>query len=871
MPDLTALPYLSKEKTLNANVSLVRYILIALCLCRLTDCCFAADASPRTFDPPFSTAIHNEWTEQYLILQRELNNKPYYESIAAQAYDRQALILPEDRDPADIVFRRTSALVELMEKQIPPANGNSSEKDLRRISFFQSLKAQLNEVKPQINAIPIEKIVDRANLYRRLCTIRRQVVLCWPLLDIYQLVFVKKHRATFNHLCDQYYGRNLVPGGGIFLLRNPFSLGSQMEAVDVLAESVVQSGRLSGTRLNTGAFATLDLDYSGRKIAFGYVEATGSTAHLESLDLTRGHWEQGRCLHIFTANLFGGDLKQITDGTWNDFYPCFLPNDRLAFITERRGGYLRCGRECPNYTVFDMNQDGSQMRCLSYHETNEWAPSVSNDGKILWTRWDYIDRHGCTVHHPWQMSLNGSDPRQVQGNYTIRRNRSDTEMDVRAIPGSKKLVATGGPHHGQNYGSLVVIDPSQAALEDKDDMSAVRRLTPDVGFPESQGGAQVWGFPYPLSEDLFLAVADYSILPKEAAQGNPAIEGRYGIYVLDRFGNRELIYRDPEIGCATVIPVRERQKPIVVPELVEPGTIAPQNYLPLPERDLEKRPQATVTVANVYQSQQPWPEGTKIAALRVVQLFPMSVPSGPRPHEVGFREASSLDSVNLVRGVLGTVPVESDGSAHFTVPAQAELLFQALDEQGRAVQSMRSGTYFQPGDNVSCVGCHEPHGTITRSDSALPIAFKRAPSKLVPDIDGSRPANFVDLVQPILERHCVECHAKPESKTFSLAKEPYVNNWYQSYQNLMKNGFGFYNYGNPVRTIPGQFGAIKSPLLPLLCETNKKGGHYGVKLTKEEKRAIAVWLDMLSPFYGCYEKELGQAQLRGEKVYPTLE
>ena len=821
--------------------------------------------------PRFTTGIHDDWTDQYLILVRELNNKPFYQSIAAQAYDSQALILPEDRDPADIVFRRTNALVGLLEKQIPPSDGNSNEKALRRISFLQSLKAQLAALKPYVESIPVEKIVDRSILYRRLCAVRRQALLTSPLLDINELVFVKKHRAQFNHLCDQYYGRNLIPGGGIFVLRNPFLLGTEPEQRNVLADSVVQSGRLAGSKLNSGAFATLDLDYSGQKIAFGYVEATGTTDHLSHLDLTKGHWDRGRCLHIFTSNLYGGDLKQITDGTWNDFYPCFLPNDRIAFVTERRGGYLRCGRECPNYTIFDMNQDGSFMRCLSYHETNEWAPSVSNDGKIIWTRWDYIDRHGCTVHHPWKMSLNGSDPRQIQGNYTIRGKRADTEMDVRAIPDSGKLIATGGPHHGQNYGSLVVIDPSQAPKEDQDDMAAVKRLTPDVRFPESQGGAQVWGFPYPLSEDLFLAVADYSILASEASQGKPAIEGRYRIYLLDRFGNRELIYRDSQIGCATVIPVQARTKPVVVPELVEPGKIPSQEYLPLPEREIAKRPQATVTLANIYQSDRPWPEGTKISALRVVQVYPMSVPSGPRPHEVGFREASSQDSVNLVRGVLGTVPVESDGSAHFTVPAQAELLFQALDEQGNAVQSMRSGTYFQPGDNVSCVGCHEPHGAITRSDSALPIAFKRAPSALQPGCEGSRPANFVELVQPILERHCVECHAKPESKTFSLAREPYVNGWYQSYQNLMAHGYGFYNYGNSVRTIPGQFGAKKSPLLPLLDETNASGGHYGVKLTNEEKRAIGLWLDMLSPFYGCYEKELGEAQLKGEKVYPTLE
>ncbi|MGN1274692.1 MAG: hypothetical protein ACI4UF_08875, partial [Thermoguttaceae bacterium] len=327
--------------------------------------------------------------------------------------------------------------------------------------------------------------------------------------------------------------------------------------------------------------------------------------------------------------------------------------------------------------------------------------------------------------------------------------------------------------------------------------------------------------------------------------------------------------RDPEIGCATVLPFVKRPRPTIAPELVQPGEIPSQEYIPLPERDWTKRPQADVTIANVYQSLKPWPENTKIRSLRIVQLYSMSVPSGWMFH-TGRQEPSSNDSVNLVRGVIGTVPVEEDGSAHFTVPAQVELFFQALDENGNAVQSMRSGTYFQPGDHVSCVGCHEPKGQITRSSSTLPIAFSRPASTPVPEVEGSRPVNFPELVQPVLDKHCVECHEKPESKTFSLTGKPlYKKNssaFSHSYYNLVFNDWAFYDYGNSVRTIPGEFGANKSRLLPLLDQ-----GHYGVKLSDEERHRIALWLDMLSPFYSVYEPEQQNKQLKGEKVYPTLE
>ena len=828
-----------------------------------------------------------ELISQYNLLLEDIDNRQRYDKIAGQIYDPQAGILPEDKTPVDVIYRRTLAAVNRLEKIDP---------DLAA-PFLAELKA-LNPAENK--TLTIEQSFA---LFEKIAKVRRRAMFADPDLDFDKLLFVKKHRATFNHLCDQYYGVNILPGGGIFMLENAFDLDSQPTVKNVLENSVVESGRLKGDNLKSGGFATLALDYDAQIIAFAYVEATGDRGHKYHTDLSQGHWERGRCLHIFTANVDGTDVRQITDGTWNDFYPCFLPNGRLAFISERRGGYLRCGRECPNYTIFDMNPDGTLMRCLSYHETNEWAPSVSNDGKIVWTRWDYIDRHGCTAHTPWIMTLNGSDPRAIHGNFTLRRQRADTEMDIRAIPNSSKFVATAGPHHGQNYGSLIIIDPSRAPEEETDAMACTKRLTPDVDFPESQGGAQVWGFAYPISEDLFLAVADYSVTPSLAMQGGKVIKGNYGIYLLDRFGNRELIYRDPEIGCASVLPFVKRTRQTVAPELVKPGEIPSQEYIPLPERDWTKRPQAEVTIANVYQSLKPWPEDnsefgirnselrerptgadfgnrvvtrtgsgaspTKIKALRIVQLYAMSVPSGWGYH-TGRQEPSSMDSVNLVRGVIGTVPVEEDGSAHFTVPAQVELLFQALDENGNAVQSMRSGTYFQPGDNVSCVGCHEPKGQITRSSSVLPLAFTRPASVPVPDVDGSRPANFIDLVQPVLDKHCVECHEKPESKTFSLAGKPYYKKngaaFYHSYYNLMYKGWGFYDYGNSVRTIPGQYGALKSPLLPLLDK-----GHYGVELSAEERHRIALWLDMLSPFFSVYEPEQQNKQLQGEKVYPTLE
>jgi hypothetical protein len=245
----------------------------------------------------------------------------------------------------------------------------------------------------------------------------------------------------------------------------------------------------------------------------------------------------------------------------------------------------------------------------------------------------------------------------------------------------------------------------------------------------------------------------------------------------------------------------------------------------------------------------------------------MTVPSGGPPHEIGLRVPSGLDSVILARYVLGTVPVAEDGSAHFTVPAHKEIFFQALDEAGRAVQSMRSATYLQSGERLVCSGCHEPKHQSPPLPQSVPLALRQPPVRPQPDVDGSNPFSYAHLVQPVLDRHCVECHAqhKDDPKAINLAREPIERKWYASYAALAP-GYGFVDYGSGYRTTPGQFGARAAKLTEILDK-----GHYEVKLSGEDLHRLTLWLDLCSVFYGVYEKEGGEAQLRGELVRPTLE
>ncbi|MDR1493365.1 MAG: discoidin domain-containing protein [Planctomycetaceae bacterium] len=787
---------------------------------------------------------NDELVKQYIFLLDNLKERSRIEKVADEVYQRDSMILPEDRDPADVVLRRTTVLLNDL-RQTP---------DVPNLSAFETELKQLVE---EAKTIGPSDVVKRYAVYEKICKLRRQIAFANPLLNFKEILFVKRHRATYNHMCDQYYGVNSVPGGGLFLMSEPF--GDSPKVRNLLENSLVENGRLKGKKLENGAFVTPDLSFDGKRIAFAFVECNGDKKQRFHTDVSKGHWDVGDAHHIFTVNIDGSNLRQLTDGTWNDFDPCWLPNERIAFITERRGGYLRCGRACPNYTLFDMNSDGSLMRCLSYHETNEWNPSVTHDGRILYTRWDYIDRHGCTAHHPWLITLDGRDTRAVHGNFSPRNERADMELDCRVIPHSPLQIATAAPHHGQAYGSLILIDPR---VEDDDRMAPVKRITPDVAFPESQGGEQVYGSPYPLSEKYYLAVADFSMSRGAERHNKNYVRGDYGIYLIDAFGNKELIYRDAEIGSLSPIPVQQRPAP-PVPATIASNVTENQTYV---DPKHNKGLTATVSVLNVYKSLFAWPEKTEIKAIRILQMLPMSVPSGAPPHEVGLREPTSGDSVVIPRYVLGTVPVEADGSAHFIAPAQRELVFQAIDQNGLAVQSMRSAAYFQANENMVCDGCHEQkrHTPVTMNN--IPLAMKRAPSKIEPvKLPGVNPFSYPQLVQPVLDKNCVACHEKNVNTSPNLAKTPIQNKWYASYNNLIKN-YAFYSYGNPLRTYPGKFGAYASKLYPIIKE-----GHYDVKLTKEEIQRVTLWLDCCSIFYGVYEKEGGEAQLLGGVAYPTLE
>lgn len=703
-----------------------------------------------------------------------------------------------------------------------------------RPSELTSNLLALEQVESRLADIQKDDLPSRRGLYIESCRVARRIAFSNPLLTIERLLFVKRHDAAgVFHMCDQFYGCNAVPGGGLFVLHDP--CGDQPRLEDLLSGVPVEKGRLSGRSLDGGSFLAPEVSFDGTTILFAHTEAT---AHARSGGKETYLWGPSISYHLFRVQADGTALTQLTDGEADDFDPCFLPDGRIVFVSTRRGGFLRCGRHCPVYTLFDMNPDGTGIRPLSHHETHEWQPSVANDGRIVYTRWDYVDRDTNIAHHPWTCLPDGRDPREFHGNYPVRReSRPWMELDLRAIPGSSRFVATAGAHHGHAFGSLVLIDPRPI---DDGAMSQITRLTPEIPFPEAEGRPieryMVYGTPWPLGEHDFLCAYD------------PAARN-HGLYWIDTAGNRELIYRDPAIACVSPMPLAPRPRPPVL------ATID----------DDPSETKARVVVANVYESESEWPAGTEVASLRVVQVLPKSTPA-PNEPRIGVAEQTNA------RAVLGTVPVEPDGSAYFEVPSGKPLYFQVLDDRGMAIQSMRSVTYAKPGQTMSCVGCHESKHRAPCVGSAMPLALKRPPSLLAPEPDGSNPFSYVRLVQPVLDRACVPCHR--EKRALDLAGQlDGPNGWSRSYVSLARP-FGFYfdvangsissRLHGGARTLPGQFGASAAPLARYLGPE-----HHGVRLSSRELRRLTLWLDCNSEFYGSYERTSEQGA--GQVVAPSLQ
>lgn len=805
--------------------------------------------------------VMGHWTREFSELERRIeearqsyaqNGNPY---LTMRVLDSNACILPTDDTPFDVEYRRTAALLDHLD-------------DRYRVPGLDKLRlrlSQLDEKKTGQSTLAHMPSREQAMKdYFQVAALRREIAFKNPLLSFDTILFVGRGNyygddPTGQHQISSPYAFCNRVGGGLYMVKD---FKTEPQIIDVLKDAIVERGSYQGWTLSgKGSFYSPELSFDGKTILFSWSENRVGRARAGWGMGTVGPvhaWPSENVWHIFKVDVDGSGLTQLTEGPWHDFDPCWLPNGRIAFISERQGGYIRCFRatlymEPTNYVLHSMKADGSDIIPISYFEGSEWAPSVDLDGRLLYTRWDYIDRENGLGSKFWTCYPDGRDPRSTHGNYPhpysvqheyqgpsqgTRNLGPCTEMHFRAVPGSHRVVFTGVPHHGASFGPLALLD---TRIPDKGTMNQITVITPDQRFPESQTREGIetddrilkYGTAWPLSEDFYVCNYVQSLI------------------LLDRFGTKTILCSHdqcPNIGqtmrLVEPVPVRPRLKPPVIPTATFQGQRAHLAHAP-----------ATISIMNINISDLALPQDRPVKWMRIVQLFPKTTPHRDVP-------ATGYCNENIPRMSLGIVPVEDDGSVYCQAPVGKLLLFQALDANKMGIQSMRSGTFVHKGEQLSCVGCHEDKWQASLP-KGHPKALQRAPSTLIREPGSQEPATFYRTVKPIFDGTCLPCHRDQDQGLQAMA-----------YDDL--KAYAFYyagahmnNYCNPdvvgmgTRSIPGLFGAFHSKMGKALLKH-----HQDKRITEEEFLRVCLWLDLNSPRLGAFNDVARQE--RGELVWPDL-
>jgi hypothetical protein len=736
-----------------------------------------------------------------------------------------------------------------------------------------------------------------------------------PEADFNKVVFVKRFTYTANHYYTQHLNSDWTPGGNICT----YDLKTE-EVVDLVPE------------LQGGVFGRFDLDYDASHIVFAWKKA---------------FWEGYRIYEIEIDPQSGnriGKLKQLTfpqedeaeliekygtkkadGGAWDyhhgteDMDPCYLPDGNIVFVSTRCQYGTLC--DAPDVfattTMYRINRDGSNMKQLSFGSLNEFTPVVLPDGRIMYSRWEYVDKGAVSTKCLWAMRPDGSGSLEIYGNDIAS---PTTMIQARPLPGKPgEYVMLGTPHCPQNQvGTVIKLDMTKN-IRTSEPMTYVSKdidIKFEPGFDFYINGewdrdgsgkkGRLFSDPYPLSENSFL-------VSRKKAGKEWKDATAYDLVWLDEKGNETPLYKDSKISCFHPFPLKRRKRPPVLPSTLNP--------------ELAKKGLATCVVTDIYHGL----ENTERGAIKFIRILEQV----PRPWAA--RRAWDGDNYDQQHATItkdthlglkvqhGVVPVEADGSAHFMVPANKNIFFQALDENYMAVQTERTFVNYMPGESSSCIGCHEtPNSSPTNIGQSYPLALKRAPSDMGPqpgETSGQRPIDFATDVQPVLDKHCIECHSgdNPKGELYLIGQE--TSHFSVSYESLIEarrkgkaqiiSESGVVKESvlgrksdqlllvgttigenhpkdRNVKYMPAKsFGSHTSILVAMLAPDKVKLAntedaaratelvekHKKIELTKEELLKITNWVDTNAQFYGMYwgRKNLKYKDHSNYRPKPTFE
>lgn len=540
------------------------------------------------------------------------------------------------------------------------------------------------------------------------------------------------------------------------------------------------------------------------------------------------HWDGDRAMftqtmsdnrwNVFEVKLNNADCKKLIDNPEPDleFYDgTYLPDGRI--IANSNIGYQ--GVPCVNGSdpVGNMvlyTPQSKNLRRLTFDQDANWNPVIMNNGRVMYTRWEYTDLTHYYTRIVMNMNPDGTEQKALYGSGSMFPNST---FDVQPLPGyASAFVGIISGHHGvARSGRLILFDPAKARKGVAGMLQEIpHRNRPIVEEVKDRLVDGVWPQfikPSPLNDTYFLVAAK---LDKNDL---------WGIYLVDKFDNVTCLHKMEGEGYISPIAVRKTVTPPAIPDRVK----------------LDDK-QATVFIQDIYEGEglKGIPRGTvKSLRLHAYEYAYVQTQSDHNWHGI----QSGWD----IKRMLGTVPVEEDGSVIFKIPANTPVSIQPLDKDGVAVQWMRSWLTGQPGEIVSCVGCHEDQNQIVIPKRV--IASQKAPHALTPPEGGTRSFTFDLEVQPILDRACIACH-NGEGKAFDLRGGKKDGRGYgTSYLNLHPYVHRQGGEGDMVVLYPYEYHPNTSELVRLL-----KKGHYNVQLTDAEWRKIYNWIDYNAPDKGYF-------------------
>ena len=568
-------------------------------------------------------------------------------------------------------------------------------------------------------------------------------------------------------------------------------------ARDAGRKAYTDGGRLARLNLASGKVTSLVddpkgnvrdpcVDYDGRRIVFSWRKA--GTEHY----------------HLFEIQADGSGLKQLTDGDYDDLEPVTVPDGGIFFGSSRCRRWVNCWLT-QVAALHRCDADGRNIRMLSSNNDHDNTPWVMPDGRVLYMRWEYVDRSQVEFHHLWTCNPDGSGQMIYFGNMYS----GIVMLDAKPVPGTQKVVSIFSPGHGiaDHRGDITVVDPNTGP----DERSRAVTIA---------GGNQ-WRDPWAFSDGCFMAANGRSLV------------------LLDGRGAQQKIYEIPPGDMPDCLlheprPLMARAREPVVASRI----------------NLDKTT-GTMVLSDVN-------HGRKMAGVKPGEIRKLLVYAQlPMPvHFSGGMEPISLGGTFTLPRLVGTVPVEADGSANFEVPAMQSLFFVAMDEHDNSVKRMQSFATVEPGETVGCVGCHE------RRTDAAPLhgdlaALKRPPSRIEPVPGVPDVFDFPRDIQPILDKHCLACHdydKRDGGVILSGDRGPIYSHSYFTLVSRAEVADGRNAQGNrPPRSI----GAAASKLIKYL-----DASHHDVKLSDAERRTIWYWLEAGANYPGTYAA-VGSGMLGG--------